>query len=97
VAETNGVVFLPETVTAIPANCFQSPKSTALKHVIALGATDFGGDACFQDCNGLETVTVKDLKHIYTLTFQSCNALTKVVVLSRDNPFSGIESISGSE
>lgn len=99
-AETNGVVFLPETVTAIPANCFQNQSSAAnlaIKHVIAPGATDFGGDACFQYCKGLETVTVKDLKHIYTLTFQSCNALTKVVVLSRENPFSGIESISGSE
>ena len=96
VAETNGVVFLPETVTAIPANCFQSPKSTALKHVIALGATDFGGDAGFQECNGLETVTMNDIKHLYTLAFQSCYALTNVVALSRDNPFSGIVSISGS-
>ena len=97
VAETNGVAYLPETVTAIPANCFQAPNSTALKHVIAPGATDFGGDACFQGCNGLETVTVKDLKHIYTLTFQSCYALTNIVVLSRDNPFSGIVSFSGSQ
>lgn len=96
-AETNGVAYLPETVTAIPANCFQAPNSTALKHVIAPGATDFGGDACFQGCNGLETVTVKDLKHIYTLTFQSCYALTNIVVLSRDNPFSGIVSFSGSQ
>ena len=97
VAETNGVVFFPETVTAIPANCFQSPKSTALKHVIALGATDFGGDAGFQECNGLETVTMNDIKHLYTLAFQSCYALTNVVALSRDNPFSGIVSISGSQ
>ena len=96
-AETNGVAYLPETVTAIPLNCFQAPNSTALKHVIAPGATDFGGDACFQGCNGLETVTVKDLKHIYTLTFQSCYALTNIVVLSRDNPFSGIVSFSGSQ
>ena len=96
-AETNGVAYLPETVTAIPLNCFQAPNSTALKHVIAPGATDFGGDACFQGCNGLETVTVKDLKHIYTLTFQNCYALTNIVVLSRDNPFSGIVSFSGSQ
>ncbi len=96
-AETNGVAFLPETVTSIPANLFQAASSTALKHVIAPGATDFGGDACFQNCNGLETVTVKDLKHIYTLTFQSCNALTNIVVLSRDNPFSGIVSFGGSQ
>ena len=96
-AETNGVAYLPETVTAIPANCFQTPNSTALKHVIAPGATDFGGDACFQGCNGLETVTVKDLKHIYTLTFQNCYALTNIVVLSRDNPFSGVVSFSGSQ
>ena len=91
-AETNGVVFLPETVTTIPSNCFQSPNSTALKHVIAPGATDFGGDACFQGCNGLETVTVKDLKRIYQLTFQNCYALTNVTALSRENPFSGIVS-----
>jgi hypothetical protein len=97
VAETNGVVFLPETVTAIPLNCFQAPNSTALKHVIAPGATDFGGDACFQGCNGLESVLVKDLKHVYTLTFQSCYALTNIVVLSRDNPFSGIVSFGGSQ
>ena len=97
VAETNGVVFLPETVTSIPLNCFQAPKSTALKHVIALGATDFGGDACFQDCYGLETVTVQDIKHLYTFAFQNCSALTNVVALSRDNPFSGIVSISGSQ
>jgi hypothetical protein len=97
VAETNGVAFFPETVTAIPSNCFQSPNSTALKHVIAPGATDFGGDACFQGCNGLESVTVKDLRHIYTLTFQSCYALTNIVVLSRDNPFSGIVSFGGSQ
>ena len=97
VAETNGVVFLPETVTAIPLNCFQAPNSTALKHVIAPGATDFGGDACFQGCNGLETVTMKDIKHLYVYTFQSCSALTNVVALSRDNPFSGIVSISGSQ
>ena len=97
VAETNGVVFLPETVTAIPANCFQDPNSTALKHVIALGATDFGGDAGFQNCNGLETVTMKDIKHLYVYAFQKCYALTNVVVLSRDNPFSGIVSISGSQ
>jgi len=96
-AETNGVAYLPETVTAIPLNCFQAPNSTALKHVIAPGATDFGGDACFQGCNGLETVTVKDLKHIYTLTFQNCYALTNIVVLSRDNPFSGVVSFSGSQ
>ena len=96
-AETNGVAFLPEPVTSIPANLFQAANSTALKHVIAPGATDFGGDACFQNCNGLETVTVKDLKHIYTLTFQSCNALTNIVVLSRDNPFSGIVSFGGSQ
>ncbi len=92
VAETNGVAFFPETVTAIPSNVFQSPKSKALKHVIAPGAADFGGDACFQECYGLESVTVKDLKHVYTLTFQSCSALTNIVVLSRDNPFSGIVS-----
>jgi len=97
VAETNGVVFLPETVTAIPANCFQGLNSTALKHVIALGATDFGGDACFQYCNGLETVAMKDIKHLYVYTFQNCSALTNVVALSRDNPFSGIVSISGSQ
>ena len=97
VAETNGVAFLPETVTSIPANLFQAANSTALKHVIAPGATDLGGDACFQGCNGLETVTVKDLKHIYTLTFQSCYALTNIVVLSRDNPFSGIVSFGGSQ
>ena len=95
VAETNGVAFLPETVKSIPANLFQAANSTALKHVIAPGATDFGGDACFQSCNGLETVTVKDLKHIYTYTFQSCNALTNIVVLSRNNPFSGIVSFGG--
>ena len=96
-AETNGVAFLPETVTSIPANLFQSANSTALKHVIAPGATDFGGDACFQGCNGLESVLVKDLKHIYTLTFQSCYALTNIVVLSRDNPFSSIVSFGGSQ
>lgn len=91
-AETNGVVFFPATVTAIPSNCFQGQNSTAIKHVIAPGATDFGGDACFTGCNGLETVTVKDLKHIYQLTFQNCYALTNVTVLSRENPFSGIVS-----
>ena len=96
-AETNGVVFLPETVTAIPSNVFQGANGTGIRHVIAPGATDFGGDACFTGCNGLETVTVKDLKHIYTLTFQSCYALTNIVVLSRDNPFSGIVSFGGSQ
>lgn len=99
-AETNGVVFLPETVTAIPANCFQNQSSAAnlaIKHVIAPDATDFGGDACFQYCKGLETVTMKDIKHLYIYAFLNCSALTKVVVLSRENPFSGIESISGSE
>ena len=96
-AETNGVVFLPESVTAIPLNCFQGANGTGIKHVIAPGATDFGGDACFTGCNGLETVTVKDLKHIYTLTFQSCYALTNIVVLSRDNPFSGIVSFGGNQ
>ena len=97
VAETNGGAFFPETVTSIPANLFQAANGTALKHVIALDATDFGGDACFQGCNGLETVTVKDLRHIYTLTFQSCYALTNIVVLSRDNPFSEIVSFGGSQ
>ena len=97
VAETNGVVFLPETVTAIPANCFQNLSSTALKHVIAPGATDFGGDAGFQNCYGLETVTMKDIKHLYVYAFQNCYPLTNVVALSRNNPFSGIESISGSQ
>jgi hypothetical protein len=63
-AETNGVVFLPETVTSIPSNVFQGSNGTGIKHVIAPGATDFGGDACFTGCNGLETVTVKELKHI---------------------------------
>ena len=96
-AETNGVVFLPETVTAIPANCFQDAKSTTLKHVIAPGAADFGGDAGFQNCYGLETVTMKDIKHLYVYTFQCCYALTNVVALSRDNPFSGIVSIGGSQ
>ena len=96
-AETNGVVFFPETVTAIPSNCFQAPNSTALKHVIAPGATDFGGDACFQGCNGLETVTVKDLQHLYVYTFQNCYALTNITVLSRVNPFSGIVSFGGSQ
>ena len=96
-AETNGVVFLPETVTSIPSNCFQGPNSTTLKHVVAAGATDFGGDACFQGCNGLESVLVKDLKHIYQLTFQNCYALTNIVVLSRGNPFSGIVSFGGSQ
>ena len=91
-AETNGVAFLPETVTSIPANLFQSANSTALKHVIAPGATDLGGDACFQGCNGLESVTVYDLKHVYQLAFNSCNALTNVTVLSRATPFSGIVS-----
>ena len=91
-AETNGVAFLPETVTSIPSNCFQGPNSTTLKHVIAAGAIDFGGDACFQGCNGLESVLVKDLKHIYQLTFQNCYALTNITVLTRDNPLSGIES-----
>ena len=96
-AETNGVVFLPETVTSIPANCFQDAKSTTLKHVIAPGAADFGGDAGFQNCYGLETVTMKDIKHLYVYTFQCCYALTNVVALSRDNPFSGIVSIGGSQ
>ena len=97
VAETNGVAFFPETVTSIPSNVFQSPNSTALKHVIAPGATDFGGDACFMGCNGLETVTVKDLKHIYQLTFQNCYALTNVTVLARKSPFSGIESFPSAD
>ena len=92
VAETNGVVFFPSTVTAIPSNVFQGQNAAALKHVIAPGATDFGGDACFQGCTGLETVTVKDLKRIYQLTFQSCYALTNICVLDREVPFSGIES-----
>jgi len=92
VAETNGVAFFPKTCTAIPSNVFQNSNGTALKHVIAPGATDLGGDACFQNCNGLETVTLKDLKRIHQLTFQNCSALTNVCVLSRDNPFSGIES-----
>ena len=39
VAETNGVVFLPETVTAIPSNVFQAANGTGIKHVIAPGAT----------------------------------------------------------
>lgn len=97
VAETNGVVFLPETVTAIPSNVFQAANGTGIKHVIAPGATDFGGDACFTGCNGLETVTVKDLKHVYTLCFQSCYSLTNIVVLSRANPFSGIVSFGGTQ
>ena len=91
-AETNGVVFLPETVTAIPSNVFQGANGTGIRHVIAPGATDFGGDACFTGCNGLETVTVKDLKHVYQMTFQNCYALTNITVLTRDNPLSGIES-----
>ena len=91
-AETNGVVFFPATVTSIPSNAFQGQNAAALKHVIAPGATDFGGDACFTGCSGLETVTVKDLKHIYQLMFQGCSALTNVCVLSRKSPFSGIES-----
>lgn len=97
VAETNGVVFFPSTVTAIPSNIFQGANGTGIKHVIAPWATDFGGDACFTGCNGLETVTIQDLKHIYTLTFQSCYALTNIVVFSRDNPFSGIVSFGGSQ
>ena len=97
VAETNGVVFLPETVTAIPSNVFQAANGTGIKHVIAPGATDFGGDACFTGCNGLETVTVKDLKHVYTLCFQNCYSLTNIVVLSRANPFSGIVSFGGTQ
>ena len=97
VAETNGVVFFPETVTAIPSNVFQAANGTGIKHVIAPGATDFGGDACFTGCNGLETVTVKDLKHVYTLCFQNCYSLTNIVVLSRANPFSGIVSFGGTQ
>jgi hypothetical protein len=48
-------------------------------------------------CNGLETVTVKDLKHIYQLTFQNCYALTNVTVLARKSPFSGIESFPSAD
>ena len=92
VTETNGVVFFPSTVTAIPSNVFQGANGTGIRHVIAPFATDFGGDACFTGCNGLETVTVKDLKHIYQMTFQNCYALTNITVLTRDNPLSGIES-----
>lgn len=65
--------------------------------MIAPGAADFGGDAGFQNCYGLETVTMKDIKHLYVYAFQNCSALTNVVALSRDNPFSGIVSISGSQ
>ena len=91
-AETNGVVFFPSTVTSIPSNVFQGANGTGIRHVIAPGATDFSGDACFTGCNGLETVTVKDLKHVYQMTFQNCYALTNITVLARDNPLSGIES-----
>ncbi len=96
-AETNGVVFFPATVTSIPSNVFQAQNAAALKHVIAPGATDFGGDACFQGCNGLETVTVQDIKHLYVYAFQSCYALTNICTLSHPNPFSGIVSFSGSQ
>ena len=96
VAETNGVAYFGENIAQLPPNTFQDNKGTALKHVIAPWAT-LGGDAMFQNCYGLETVTLKDLTAIYTFTFQYCSSLTNIVVLSRATPFAGVSSFSGTQ
>lgn len=96
VAETNGVAYFGENIAQLPPNTFQDGKGTALKHVIAPWAT-LGGDAMFQNCYGLETVTLKDLTAIHTFAFQYCRSLTNVVVLSRKTPFAGVSSFSGTQ
>ena len=84
------------TVTKLPPNTFQNMKGTALKHVIAPWAAP-AGDAVFQNCYGLETVTVKDLPAIYTLLFNGCSSLTNIVVLDRATPFAGVSSFVGQQ
>lgn len=93
VAETNGVIYLPEGCTSIGNNVFQSCKNATFKHVIAPWATSIP-EAAFQYCNNLETVEVsKDLQSIGSYAFQGCSSLTKLI--AGDNSFEKLSSLDG--
>ena len=92
VAETNGVAYWP--LADIPPNTFQNNRGTALRHVIAPAVTSLGGDAIFQNCYGLETVTVKALDAVGVFGFNNCSSLTNIVVAGGGNPFAGLATFS---
>lgn len=94
VAETNGVVYLPEGCTSIANNMLQSCNNAPIKHIIAPWATAIT-EAAFQYCSNLETVTVsKDLQIIESFAFQNCSSFTNLV--AGDNSFEKLSSMGGS-
>lgn len=95
VAETNGVVYLPEGCTAIPNNMLQSCNNAPIKHVIAHWAVAVP-EAAFQNCSSIETVTVSaDIQTIGNLAFQNCTSLTNFI--AGDNSFKKLSSFGGNQ
>lgn len=95
VAETNGVVYLPEGCTEIPNNMLQSCNNAPIKHVIAPWAVAIP-EAAFQYCYSIETVTVSaDIQTIGNLAFQGCSSLTNLV--AGDNSFKKLSSFGGNQ
>ncbi len=95
VAETNGVVYLPEGCTSIANNMLQSCRNAPIKHVIAPWAVAIP-EAAFQYCSNIETVSVsKDINSIGNLAFQGCSSLTNLV--AGDNSFKKLSSMGGSQ
>lgn len=95
IAETNGVVYLPEGCTAIPNNMLQACKDAPIKYVIAPHAVAIP-EAAFQYCHNLESVTVSgDIHSIGNLAFQGCSSLTNFV--AGDNSFKKLSSFSGGQ
>lgn len=95
VAETNGVVYLPEGCTSIANNMLQSCNNAPIKHIIAPWATAIT-EAAFQYCSNLETVTVsKDLQIIEAYAFENCSSFTNLI--AGDNSFEKLSSMGGSK
>ena len=96
VAETNGVVYLPEGCTAIPNNMFQFCNDAPIKHVIAPWVVSIK-EAAFYPMSKLETITVSPDIHTIggNYPISDCASLTKII--AGDNSFRKLSSLDGSQ
>lgn len=95
VEETNGVVYLPETCTAIPNNMFQACQANGIKKVIAPSAV-YVGEAAFQNLKSVEEIILsKDIHTIRNLAFNYTISLQKLIC--GDNTFPKLAVIENSQ
>ena len=93
--ETNGVVYLPETCTAIPNNMFQACQANGIKKVIAPSAV-WVGEAAFQNLKSVEEIILS--KDIHTIRNLACNYAESLKKFTcGDNTFPKLTTFEGQQ